>query len=1296
MSWRASPSRPAPPVTSGAPSSSDPSSSTSSASSSTTSTTAPYDSLFAGSHPAVPSSSSSSRPLSSSSSAYSLLSRKMAQIEEADAAAAAASDDSDRASVRSSASRFTLRGGGGREAGSGGGSTVRGRSRAASGASSIRTVGAAPGARRWTEAAKDEDGDLKMGEAEGKGKSKAEDEDDDGSHSPGSAAKRARLRPPPASSPAHTAPLQPLFPSSPASSRTRDADSSSLRSRRSTPRLLSVPPTAAASSASSAGQATLSTTTAEDLMPHSSGLMRFPSAASSPRASRAPSIVSTRAGAGGAARRASLNVARPALEAARLGDSERTIKSAREGGTTPTPTPTPTATSSAAPPQPRATPTPAAESSTAAAANLNTRRSWFGRAPAAPAHPPPPPPAPQPQDAEAPLSASPPSEAALAPPPPAVPPSVPETDSSSSAAPPPPPAPEGAVDAPARGWLSLLSRSKASQVDLAAAAAGGGEGGEGRMEVDEPPEGGEQQGEGEVTPPATPKAPKDDDTLRGVPPRADSAQPAEDDTSSALTLTRQTALPPSRSSWFTWGRSSSTELVPGVPSTSPPDDASTIPAPTAGDENAEVPPSSSTSPTDQQQPDLESALTPSAAATTTAEQRGWLSLRALWGAAAGEGAAPSAEQIAEQRRREAWALKLAAKNSSQGLVTGRGQGQRLIEAVPEEGEAPVTAAPDEVDPAPTPTAPRELRHKPSSSWSLFSRTPLSGSSPVAKSTLSVRAPFISGLGVAGSSAASTRSRASSYAGGDTTAPSSPQLRPQSDQGPVKPLTGSIRTSSPRQHSTSTFDPSPPPPDNEPIGNLVLPSFNDTFLRPPRSFEPPKSTLTRAVSAVSAYLFHRPPDDAAPGGTPSLLQQAQAQAGVKTEGIAREMGGGLEDPAERLPKVGEAMGEPGGERLAKVKRVVTIGVHGWYIGNNMIKSWIGEQTGTSVKFATMMHDAVQNYLESHDISSFNIQAIALEGQGTVEERVNKLYNQLVARDEWVRAITMADAVFVATHSQGCVVSTQLLARMLDQGLIVGTQTHLLAMCGIAQGPFIYLYQSLALAPYFNYLESAPARELFEFQNPESVAAIKFTESLRVILNAGIKVTAIGSLNDQVVPLYSALFSGVDHPSIIRAIFIDSDAFLTSDFLANLTVFSARLRNAGLSDHDLIYHISEALAGALTGVGHSKIYEENAVFNLAVRYHFETTLLTDPPTHLDTQATPPPVALSFNPRDRRNPYLATWALRGIIEDPQVRQLFSKELVALQEAYETWKPQTKVLKDVKLKLEGIRMLAPRTGKL
>lgn len=667
-------------------------------------------------------------------------------------------------------------------------------------------------------------------------------------------------------------------------------------------------------------------------------------------------------------------------------------------------------------------------------------------------------------------------------------------------------------------------------------------------------------------------------------------------------------------------------------------------------------------------------------------QKGWLGT--WWGA---NGATEASATLAAQRKREAWALKLAAD---------RAAGTRAIEAPPSTDQVGAVDEPaheESTSTSPPNTShaaaasssssavPQPLRKKASESWNALSRSiaassvGLSGISPT-KSLLSLRVPF-SGLGATnGSSAASTRSRESSHATG--TAPSSPQLLPQSDVGPVKPLTGSIRSSGPRR-TESIFEPPPP------VENLVLPTFGDTFLRPPRSFAPKRSTLTRAVSVVSAYLFQRHPSEETP--TSPTLANARQLAGIDGKDMPVEM---KNDPAERLPKALEVMGEA--PRLEKVKRVVTIGIHGWFTSSNMVKSVLGEQTGTSVKFATMMHDAVQSFLEDRELGAFNIQAIALEGQGEVEYRIDKLYDQLVAKKEWLQAIRMADAVFFATHSQGAVVTTQLIARLLDQELLRGPQAHLLAMCGIAQGPFIYLYQSLALAPYFNWVESAPARELFDFQNPESVAAIKFLEALRIILHAGVKITTIGSLNDQVVPLYSALFSGVSHPGILRAVYIDSDAFRTSDFLANLIVFSIRLRNAGLSDHDLVYHVSEALAGALTGVGHSKIYEEENVYKLAVRYHFETTHVTEAPTHLDVRADAPPLSMSFNPRDRRNPYLLTWALRGIIEDPQVRELFGNELLALREAYETWRPQTKVLKDVKLKLEGIRMMNWKSGKL
>lgn len=111
--------------------------------------------------------------------------------------------------------------------------------------------------------------------------------------------------------------------------------------------------------------------------------------------------------------------------------------------------------------------------------------------------------------------------------------------------------------------------------------------------------------------------------------------------------------------------------------------------------------------------------------------------------------------------------------------------------------------------------------------------------------------------------------------------------------------------------------------------------------------------------------------------------------------------------------------------------------------------------------------------------------------------------------------------------------------------------------------------------------------------------------------------IASLNDQVVPIYSGTFTSASHPLILRALYIDGDAYQcvlnfifserhsltvgfhftnsSSDFLSNLLVLLLRIRNAGLSDGGLLAHLSEATAGSLNGVGHSTAYEDVATFS-----------------------------------------------------------------------------------------------------
>jgi hypothetical protein len=46
-----------------------------------------------------------------------------------------------------------------------------------------------------------------------------------------------------------------------------------------------------------------------------------------------------------------------------------------------------------------------------------------------------------------------------------------------------------------------------------------------------------------------------------------------------------------------------------------------------------------------------------------------------------------------------------------------------------------------------------------------------------------------------------------------------------------------------------------------------------------------------------------------------------------------------------------------------------------------------------------------------------------------------------------------------------------------------------------------------------------------------------------------------------------------------------------------------------------------------------------------------------------------------------------MRGVLEEEYVRRELSDETTALLQQFDDWKPSTKVLKDVKFRLEGIR---------
>ncbi|EPQ25844.1 uncharacterized protein PFL1_06519 [Pseudozyma flocculosa PF-1] len=554
----------------------------------------------------------------------------------------------------------------------------------------------------------------------------------------------------------------------------------------------------------------------------------------------------------------------------------------------------------------------------------------------------------------------------------------------------------------------------------------------------------------------------------------------------------------------------------------------------------------------------------------------------------------------------------------------------------------------------------------------------------------------------------------------------------------------------------------------PAPNLVLPSFEDTFTRAPRAWAPKVGVLERTLSAVNSYLFGRMPDlermkrptrfstYAEPGadGNATIASGRRASrqqphhhhlAGkAKTTGIGSSKDKGQEEAlreiatlAQPLPRAWPSLGQlerAQNRGTAGVGKVVVIGVHGWFT-QSIFKTIIGEPTGTSLKFATMQADSVRRHFAEAglELNPEAITVISLQGDGKVADRVDRLFSELLSRPQWVKDLADADAVLLAAHSQGAVVATQLLARLIEQRQVRPERSRicLLAMCGIHHGPFAHLRSSIT-SSYINYFETAAAKELFDFQSSQAAASAQYTASLRIVLDAGVKAVYVGSADDNVVPLYSALNSSNSHPSILRALYIDGQAFPKVDFLTNLLVLCVAVKNAGLDDHNLLTLLSASVAGSLYGgTGHSRVYEERAVYDLATRYLFEVSHPLSEPTLVPgyppggsngsgshagssapsrggaaaaaaaghdmgdagTSSTRRPMLVSDHFEAQRwNPYELPWSLRGLMEDKHVRALFADDILGLLDDYEAWTPdpKNKTLKDLQWRLAPMKSIA------
>ena len=265
---------------------------------------------------------------------------------------------------------------------------------------------------------------------------------------------------------------------------------------------------------------------------------------------------------------------------------------------------------------------------------------------------------------------------------------------------------------------------------------------------------------------------------------------------------------------------------------------------------------------------------------------------------------------------------------------------------------------------------------------------------------------------------------------------------------------------------------------------------------------------------------------------------------------------------------------------RIKKALAIGVHG-YFPAPLLRSVLGQPTGTSIRFADSAARAIRKWTAAHGYSC-ETEKIALEGEGKIEERVDLLWKLIL---NWIEDIRKSDFILIACHSQGVPVAIMLVAKLIKFGCVNGARIGICAMAGVNLGPF---------ADYKSRWISGSAGELFDFARPDSRVSKDYEGALEHALNFGVKIVYVGSIDDQLVSLESSTFGVIEHPYIFRAVFVDGRVH-ASDFITHLVAFALKLRNLGVPDHGLIRELSSPLAGSLYGgEGHSRIYEDPDVY------------------------------------------------------------------------------------------------------
>ncbi|RLV93533.1 Uncharacterized protein JA1_002302 [Spathaspora sp. JA1] len=378
-----------------------------------------------------------------------------------------------------------------------------------------------------------------------------------------------------------------------------------------------------------------------------------------------------------------------------------------------------------------------------------------------------------------------------------------------------------------------------------------------------------------------------------------------------------------------------------------------------------------------------------------------------------------------------------------------------------------------------------------------------------------------------------------------------------------------------------------------------------------------------------------------------------------------------------------------KKQKELTKIVIIGIHS-FLPTKMVRALIGQNTGNSMRFVNHASTAMLKWLSqdcgvSFNLDSYDIETIALEGAGKVNDRVEVLYKLL---GNWVDTIQKADVVFMASHGCSTPIAINLFAKLCkDNHLhLHRKKLGLLNMGGINLGPFIGLDSKLVIRA-FSQLENEIIRELFEYQKQNSELSLQLNESFKVLMQNNVKVTFTGVPNDQFVPLSSSLAVHYNHPNIHRNLYQPQETegvatgvsdLSSAPFITNLLIVICTMRNLGHDiDYNLIRELSDRIMNDTTTKGHCKVFNDEQVYLEAIRHTLETTNLIH--SH-DLKV------YHLKPLDGSFYNLLAWNIRSLFQDLiNIHHIKSGELIReLLVRFQNWNPTSKQWKEFKYCLD------------